>query len=62
MSKKKRKNHKNKNYNIEEYEEYLPYCCNLDDHEYGLLWEFYEEPSIFDRLKDSIKGIFMFRR
>lgn len=43
---------------VEEYKEYLPYCCNLNDYEYGLLWEFYKEPSIFDKLKDFIKRIF----
>lgn len=44
---------------MKELNNYILYCSNLDDNEYNLLWEYYNEQSFLIKLKKILVIYFL---
>ena len=43
---------------MKELNNYILYCSNLDDNEYNLLWEYYNEQSFLNKIKEDFSYLF----
>ena len=43
---------------MKELNNYILYCSNLDDNEYNLLWEYYNEQSFLNKIKEDSSYLF----
>lgn len=45
---------------MKELNNYILYCSNLDDNEYNLLWEYYNEQSFLNKIKEDFSYLFFY--
>ena len=43
---------------MKELNNYILHCSNLDDNEYNLLWEYYNEQSFLNKIKEDFRYLF----
>ena len=43
---------------MKELNNYILYCSNLDDNEYNLLWEYYNEQSFLNKINEDFSYLF----